>query len=73
MIRRVDDPRLYMRAAGIIAARIAAGEYESGQRLHLGLLSEDLGVGRRTLGHAMRVLRDRGLTEFFDGLGWYVV
>lgn len=67
-----DDPRLYMRAASAIAGRIEAGEYESGQRLNIGLLADELGVSRRTVGHGLAVLESRGLVQFWAGLGWHV-
>lgn len=68
----MDDPRLYVRAAETIATRIRAGEYESGRRLYLGPLADELGVGRRTMAHAMVMLESRGLVQFWEGLGWYV-
>lgn len=71
-VRLMSDPRLYMRAAQVISARIEAGEYEPGQRLNIGLIADELGVQRDTVSHAMQVLAGRGLVEFFRGLGWYV-
>lgn len=67
-----DDPRLYMRTAKVIEDRIAGGEYERGQRLNIGLIADELGVSRRTVGTAMNVLAGKGLVRFWQGLGWHV-
>jgi DNA-binding GntR family transcriptional regulator len=67
-----EDPRLYMRTAKVIEDRIASGEYEHGQRLNIGLIADELGVSRRTVGTAMNVLATRELVRFWQGLGWHV-
>jgi len=61
-----------MRAAQEIAAQIASGQLEHGQRLNIGLLASELGVGRRTMGHALAVLAGRGLVQYWEGIGWHV-
>jgi len=61
-----------MRAVEVVTARIANGEYSPGQRLNIGLLADELGVERGTISRAMRVLGERGLVQFYEGLGWHV-
>jgi DNA-binding GntR family transcriptional regulator len=58
--------------AKTIAGRIDDGRLEHGQRLNIGLIATELGVSRRTVSHAMTVLADRGLVQFWQGLGWHV-
>ena len=70
---RVDDPRLFMRAAKLVEDRIADGTYEHGQRLNIGLIADEMNVERSTVSRAMNVLASRGLVQFWQGLGWHVV
>jgi DNA-binding GntR family transcriptional regulator len=69
----VQDPRLFMRAARYIEDRIADGTYEHGQRLNIGLIAQELGIQRDTVSRGMTVLAERGLVQFWAGLGWHVV
>lgn len=62
-----------MRAARYVEDRINSGEYEHGQRLNIGLIAQELGVQRDTVSRGMSVLADRGLVQFWQGLGWHVV
>lgn len=71
-VTQVDDPRLFMRAAELVTARIGDGTYAPGQRLSLGLIADEMGVERTTLTRAMRVVEERGLVRFWRGLGWFV-
>lgn len=68
----MDDPRLYMRTAAEIEQWIREGKVDHGARLNIGLIATELGVSRVTVGHALRVLSDRGLVRFWVGLGWFV-
>lgn len=61
----------YVQAAGVIAARIEAGEIT--HRLPAERdLARDLGVAYQTLRHSMKVLRDRGLIITRQGRGTFV-
>ena len=68
----MDDPRAHVRTARAIAARIADGTYAPGQRLHIGLIAEELGTYRAAVSRALALLAKQGLVERFPGLGWYV-
>ncbi|BCJ31492.1 winged helix-turn-helix domain-containing protein [Actinocatenispora sera] len=68
-----DVPRYkYEQAADVIEARIESGEWPV--RLPGEIeLSRDLGVGRNTLRHALRLLADRGVVKILPGVAVYVV
>ena len=61
-----------MRAARAISARIADGTYAPGQRLHIGLIADELGIYRAAVSRGLELLAGRGLVARVPGLGWYV-
>ena len=68
----MQDPRPKARVLRTVESRIADGTYGPGERIHLGLLGEELGIGPDTIRAAMLELADRGLVVRWAGLGWYV-
>jgi len=64
---------LYEQAAEHIAAAIASGDLQPGDKLPAERdLAEDWGIGYLTVRHAIAVLRDRGLIVSRVGKGTYV-
>jgi DNA-binding GntR family transcriptional regulator len=64
---------LYEQAADYVAARIASGELEPGQKLPAERdLADDWGIGYQTVRRAMQELRDRGLVVSRVGKGTFV-
>jgi len=61
-----------VRAAREIERRIAVGTYSPGQKLNIGLISEETGIYRAAISRALEILAERGLVNRFPGLGWYV-
>lgn len=68
----MDDPRPSRRIHAELSRRIAGGELEPGARLNIGLIADEFGVTRSTVGKAMRLLEADGLIEQYTGMGWYV-
>ena len=50
----------YQQLAGILTRRIMAGEWRTGPLPSVKTLQQDYGVGRDTVLHALRLLRDSG-------------
>jgi hypothetical protein len=74
--RAVDDqdPRIYMRIAADIRARIEADELKPGQPApSITSLRQELGVARETAAHALQVLEAEALVRRYPGRGYYVV
>lgn len=64
---------LYEQAAGHIAAAIASGDLQPGDKLPAERdLAEDWGIGYMTVRHAVAVLRGRGLLVSRVGKGTFV-
>ena len=70
------DPYLpqpaYQQLAAILAGRIRAGEWARGPLPSVKALQQDYGVGRDTVLHALRTLRDDGLIFTVSKRGSYV-
>jgi len=61
-----------MRLAALIREQIATGELDPGARLpSIAVLRRDHRHSRQTVGKAMRILEDEGLTYRLPGLGYY--
>ena len=61
-----------MRAARAIKARIADGTYAPGDRLHIGLIAEEIGVYRAAVSRALAELGKQGIVTRYPGHGWFV-
>jgi GntR family transcriptional regulator len=69
-----DDPRVYVRIAVAVRARIESGELAPGQPVpSITTLVQEYGVARPTAGKALRMLEDEGLIYRVPGLGYHVV
>jgi DNA-binding GntR family transcriptional regulator len=69
----MDDPRVYVRIAADVRARIEAGELAAGQPApSITSLCQEWGVARETAAHAMQVLESEGLVRRYPGRGYYV-
>lgn len=68
----MDDPRPHRRIYAELSRRIGDGTYPAGTRVHVGLLADEFGVTRTTVGKALRLLEADGRIEFYKGMGWYV-
>ena len=70
------DPYLpepaYRQLAGILSQRIRAGEWPRGPLPSVKALQQDYGVGRDTVLHALRLLREGGLIFTVSKRGSYV-
>ncbi len=70
------DPHLpqpaYQQLAAILAGRIRAGEWARGPLPAVKTLQRDYAVGRDTVLHALRLLRDDGLIFTVSKRGSYV-
>ena len=70
------DPYLpepaYRQLTAILTRRIRAGEWPSGPLPSVKALQQDYGVGRDTVLHALRLLRDDGLIFTVPKRGSYV-
>jgi len=63
----------YWRTFNTLREHVLSGHYASGQRIPAERqLSEQYGVSRITIRHAMRLLREQGLVESFPGRGTFV-
>ena len=62
----------YQQLAGILGRRIKAGEWRSGPLPSVKALQQDYDVGRDTVLHALRLLRDDGLIFTVSKRGSYV-
>lgn len=62
----------YRQLAGILIRRIQAGEWRTGPLPSVKALQQDYGVGRDTVLHALRLLRDAGVILTVSKRGSYV-
>ncbi len=62
----------YQQLAGILTRRILAGEWRTGPLPSVKALQQDYGIGRDTVLHALRLLRDGGLIFTVSKRGSYV-
>jgi len=62
----------YRQLAGILTRRIEAGEWQVGPLPSVKALQQDYGVGRDTVLHSLRLLRDAGLIFTVAKRGSYV-
>ena len=68
-----QDPRIYLRIAASIRARIEADEIKPGQPApSITALTQEWGVARETAAHALQVLEAEGLVRRYPGRGYYV-
>jgi GntR family transcriptional regulator len=68
-----QDPRIYLRIAADIRARIEADEIKAGQPVpSITALCQEWGVARETAAHALQVLETEGLVKRYPGRGYYV-
>jgi GntR family transcriptional regulator len=68
-----QDPRIYLRIAAAVRARIEAGELEPGNPApSITALCQEWGVAREMAAHAMQVLEGEGLVRRYPGRGYYV-
>lgn len=73
MVDDQEDPRLYLRIAADLRARITSGELIAGQPVpSITTLAQRWEVSRRTVAHAFQVLEDEGLVRRYPGRGYYV-
>jgi DNA-binding GntR family transcriptional regulator len=69
-----EDPRIYLRIAASVRARIEAGELTPGRPVpSITTLCQEWGVARETAAHALQVLEAEGLVRRYPGRGYYVV
>ena len=62
----------YRQLAGILTERITAGQWRTGPLPSVKTLQQDYGVGRDTVLHALRLLRDDSLIFTVSKRGSYV-
>ena len=62
----------YQQLAGILTRRIKDGEWRAGPLPSVKALQQDYGVGRDTVLHALRLLRDDGLIFTVPKRGSYI-
>jgi GntR family transcriptional regulator len=62
----------YQQLAGILTRRITAGRWRSGPLPSVKALQDEFGVGRDTVLHALRLLRDADLIFTVPKRGSYV-
>ncbi len=68
-----QDPRIYLRIAAAVRARIAADELKGGQPApSITSLCQEWGVARETAAHALQLLEAEGLVRRYPGRGYYV-
>ena len=68
-----QDPRIYLRIAAAVRARIEKGDIEVGQPApSITALCQEWGVARETASHALQVLESEGLVRRYPGRGYYV-
>jgi DNA-binding GntR family transcriptional regulator len=63
----------YRQVAGILTRRIEAGEWRTGPLPSVKALQQEYGVGRDTVLHALRLLRDGNVIFTVAKRGSYVV
>ena len=69
-----SDPRLYVRLAASLRARIQTGELAAGLLVpSIASMLQTTGCSRQTCGKALRVLEQEGLLQRIPGLGYHVV
>jgi DNA-binding GntR family transcriptional regulator len=69
-----QDPRIYLRIAAAIRARIEADELKPGQPApSITTLCQEWDVARETAAHALQVLEAEGLVRRYPGRGYYIV
>jgi DNA-binding GntR family transcriptional regulator len=67
------DPRLYVKVAASVRARIQAGELTAGCPVpSIGSMQRESGCSRQTCGKALRLLERQGLLQRIPGLGYHV-
>lgn len=67
------DPRIYLRIASELRARIEAGDFDSeGKIPSVRTLMQEHGVAYDTAQHAVRTLEWEGLVIRYPGRGYYV-
>ena len=72
MVRHDLPVPAYQQLAGILTRRITAGQWRSGPLPSVKALQDEYGVGRDTVLHALRLLRDAGLIFTVPKRGSYV-
>jgi DNA-binding GntR family transcriptional regulator len=69
----VEDPRAYVRLAGLLRGQIADGTLAAGQPApSITTLTQEHGIARQTAAKAFQLLEDEGLVVRIPGLGYYV-
>jgi GntR family transcriptional regulator len=72
MVRHDLPEPAYQQLAGILSRRITAGQWRSGPLPSVKALQDEYGVGRDTVLHALRLLRDSELIFTVPKRGSYV-
>ena len=73
MVNRGSPIAPYRQVAEVLRQRIAAGEYQPGQRLpSISDLMGEFGVAALTARKALNLLVTEGLAELSPGMGFYV-
>ena len=68
-----QDPRVYVRIAADIRARIEADELKPGQPApSITALCQEWGVAKETAAHALQVLEEEGLVRRYPGHKYYI-
>lgn len=69
----MEDPRAYVRIAGLVRAQIEAGTLAPGDPVpSITSLVQEHGVARQTAAKGLRLLETEGLVRRVPGLGYYV-
>jgi DNA-binding GntR family transcriptional regulator len=67
------DPRIYVRLAEDLRARISDGRLKPGNPVpSITVIVRETGYARHTVRHAMELLESEGLVTRYKGLGYYV-
>jgi GntR family transcriptional regulator len=72
MVRHDLPEPAYQQLAGILTRRITAGHWRSGPLPSVKALQDEFGVGRDTVLHALRLLRDAEMIFTVPKRGSYV-
>ena len=72
MVRHDLPEPAYQQLAGILSRRIAGGHWRSGPLPSVKALQDEYGVGRDTVLHALRLLRDAEMIFTVPKRGSYV-
>jgi GntR family transcriptional regulator len=72
MVRHDLPEPAYQQLAGILSRRITGGQWRSGPLPSVKALQDEYGVGRDTVLHALRLLRDADLIFTVPKRGSYV-